>query len=169
MKNEINMESEKLEKIWAPWRIGYILGINGDGCVFCDKANAEPEKDEENLILERGKCSYVLMNTYPYNPGHLLICPYVHIAQPEDTTEECQLEMLRFTVKWKKRLEKVAQAHGMNIGINLGSVAGAGISEHLHVHIVPRWQGDTNFMTTVSDTRVLSQSLNELYKKLLEE
>lgn len=162
------MEHGKLGKIWAPWRIGYILGLNKAGCVFCDKAADSPEKDKENLILERGDDCYVLMNTFPYNPGHLLVCPYAHVANPEDLSEVVHAEMMRLAIKWKSLLAKVVQAHGFNLGINLGSIAGAGIAEHLHAHIVPRWQGDTNFMTTVSETRVLSQSLNELYIKLME-
>jgi ATP adenylyltransferase len=109
------------------------------------------------------------MNAYPYNPGHLLVCPYAHVADPENLSEEVHAEMMRLTIKWKKRLGEVVQAQGFNLGINLGSIAGAGIAEHLHAHIVPRWQGDTNFMTTVSETRVLSQSLSELYEKLMGE
>ena len=163
------MEREKLGKIWAPWRIGYILGLKEGGCVFCDKATDLPENDKKNQILERGDNSYVLMNAYPYNPGHLLVCPYAHVANPEDLSSEIHTEMMKLAIKWKIKLGEIIQAHGFNIGINLGSIAGAGIAEHLHVHIVPRWQGDTNFMTTVSETRVLSQSLNELYEKLMGE
>jgi len=163
------MELGKLRKIWAPWRIGYILNLNKGGCVFCDKAKDSPDKDKNNLILERGDNCYVLMNIYPYNPGHLLVCPYTHAANPEDFPEETHAEMMKLTIKWKIRLEKVVMAQGFNLGINLGSIGGAGIAEHLHAHIVPRWQGDTNFMTTVSETRVLSQSLNELYDKLMGE
>ena len=160
------MKRGLLGKIWAPWRIGYILSNKKETCAFCDKANDKPENDKQNLILERGETSYVLMNTFPYNPGHLLVCPYAHVANPEDLPEETQLEMMKLTIKWKIRLGEVVQAHGFNLGMNLGSIAGAGIAEHIHAHIVPRWQGDTNFMTTVSETRVLSQSLNELYEKL---
>ncbi len=163
------MKDEKPRKLWAPWRIEYILGPKDDGCVFCEKGDAEPAMDRKNLVLARGKHVFVLMNTYPYNPGHLLVAPYKHVANPEDLSREARHELFELVVTWKQRLETVMNAQGVNIGINLGSVAGAGIVEHLHAHIVPRWQGDTNFMTTVSDTRVVSQALDELYAELTEQ
>jgi ATP adenylyltransferase len=152
--------------LWAPWRIGYILGPRSENCVFCQKGADDEVNDEANLVLERGAYAFVLMNTYPYNPGHLLVTPYEHVADLEDVPRASQHEMLDMTVRWKQRLGAVTKAQGFNVGLNLGAVAGAGITEHLHFHVVPRWQGDTNFMSTVSDTRVISQSLGELYTKL---
>jgi len=157
------MAQDDLRTLWAPWRIGYILGPRSGRCVFCDKAGAPREEDAENLVLERGTLCYVLMNAYPYNPGHLLVAPYAHVAAMEDTDRDALVEMLDLTVAWKRRLDTVVRAHGVNVGINLGSAAGAGITDHLHLHLVPRWQGDTNFMTTSAGTRVMSQALDELY------
>ena len=158
---------DELALLWAPWRIGYILGPREKDCVFCQKGAADENANEDNLVLERGAYAYVLMNTYPYNPGHLLVTPYEHVAQLGEVPAASLHEMMDMTVRWQQRLGAVTKAQGYNIGLNLGAVAGAGITEHLHFHIVPRWQGDTNFMSTVSDTRVISQSLNELYWKLL--
>jgi ATP adenylyltransferase len=161
------MSEHELKRIWAPWRISYILQDKTKDCIFCAKGRADISRDTENLVLERGEQVYVLMNTYPYTPGHMLICPYHHIATPEDLSPEVYHELWDMTLKWRVRLKNVMNPQGMNMGLNLGDVAGAGIAEHLHVHIVPRWKGDTNFMTTCSNVRVVSQSLHELYEQLL--
>ncbi|NLF39709.1 HIT domain-containing protein [bacterium] len=154
-----------MKRLWAPWRIGYILGDKApNGCVFCRKGASKD--DRADLVLERGAHAYVLLNTFPYNPGHLMVAPYVHVALPAELPVETQHELWDLTVKWQCRLVSVMKAGGVNVGINLGAVAGAGIIDHMHVHLVPRWQGDTNFMSTAGDTRVMSQALEELYDKL---
>ena len=163
------MEIGELKNLWAPWRKSYILEAKPEVCVFCEIGDSDCENDRNNLVLARAKHSFVLMNTYPYNAGHLLVVPYAHVAQPEELSCEVYHEVCDLVLEWKQLLEKTIKAHGMNIGINLGCAAGAGIAEHLHYHIIPRWQGDTNFITTVSDTRVVSQSLTDLYDKLKSE
>lgn len=160
------MITDELKTLWAPWRIEYILRERNDECVFCVKAQAPLSQDEENLVLARGTHTFVLMNTYPYNPGHLLVVPYAHVEDVSDLPAEARHELMDLLVVWKERLQECMRAHGMNIGINLGQYAGAGIASHVHAHIVPRWIGDTNFMTTVGDTRVMSQSLHEIYALL---
>ena len=160
------MSKDTLQWLWAPWRISYILREKTDDCIFCKKAAAELSDDTENLVLARGENVFVMMNTYPYTPGHLLVCPYAHISAPELLTPAVQHELFDMTMTWRQRLNDVMHPQGMNIGLNLGDVAGAGIADHLHFHIVPRWKGDTNFMTTCADVRVVSQSLQELYALL---
>ncbi len=160
------MKQEELRSLWAPWRIGYIVGPKPEQCVFCGKGSAAPACDAANLVLERAAHSYVLMNAFPYNPGHLLIAPYAHVAAIEDLPRAALHEMMDLAVKWKLRSDEVLRAQGINLGLNLGGAAGAGITEHLHLHLVPRWQGDTNFMSTVAGTRVISQALDELYQQL---
>jgi len=161
------MTNDELYALWAPWRCGYILGPKPAACVFCEKAQAPAAHDRENLVLERASHNFVLMNTYPYNAGHLLVTPYQHSASLEALAPAALHEMMDLLVRWKQRLERGMRAQGVNIGINLGAVAGAGITEHVHAHIVPRWQGDTNFMSTTADTRVISQALQELYDILM--
>ena len=154
-----------IKKIWAPWRISYIKKVEQPkGCVFCLKGQSPESQDCENLILERGKHNYILMNAFPYTPGHLLITPYQHVATPEQLSEEAYHELFALLLKWRKIMNSTMGAHGMNIGMNIGVDGGAGIAEHLHLHIVPRWKGDNNFMTTCSDTRVISQSMSEVYE-----
>ena len=160
------MSEHELKRIWAPWRISYILSDKSSECIFCKKGQADRSNDGQNLVLERGEHVYALMNTYPYPPGHLLVCPYQHTAVPEDLSEDVSHELWDMTLKWRLRLKAVMNPQGMNMGLNLGDAAGAGIAEHMHMHLVPRWKGDTNFMTTCSNVRVVSQSLHELYEQL---
>ncbi len=161
------MNNEQLQHLWAPWRVGYILGPKPDGCVFCAKAAASPADDAANLVLARGTACFVAMNTFPYNPGHLLVLPYAHVARLDEMSAAARAEMWDLVLAWHQRLEQVMRAQGVNIGLNLGHVAGAGITEHLHAHIVPRWKGDTNFMSVVGEMRVVSQALHDLYAQLL--
>ncbi len=152
--------------LWAPWRIDYILSEKEKGCIFCNKP--KENNDFENLILFRGIYSFVIMNRYPYNSGHLMVVPYRHISQLENLDDKEMLEVnkiLRFSISI---LKKIMNPDGFNIGINLGKAAGAGIDEHLHYHIVPRWVGDTNFMPVFSDTRVVPQTLQDTYMNLKE-
>ncbi|MHB2020075.1 MAG: HIT family protein [Candidatus Xenobia bacterium] len=154
-----------MERLWAPWRIGYIL--NGDkptGCIFCDYPNRQD--DAASLILERGKNVFAILNRYPYNNGHLMVVPYRHTAVLDELGDTENLELMAMVRRWTARLQERMGAHGFNLGMNLGRVAGAGIADHLHMHIVPRWNGDVNFMSTVAETRVISQSLEEAWRQL---
>jgi len=154
-----------MERLWAPWRIGYILSDKkGKGCVFCNAFNAE--NDEEKLVLYRSKHAFIIMNLYPYNAGHIMVVPNRHLDNPLKLTEEEQLDMFKLVNKGIEAIQRVMKPDGFNLGMNLGRVAGAGIDDHIHIHIVPRWNGDTNFMSTVSDAKVISEALKETYFKL---
>ncbi len=153
-----------MEQIWAPWRIKYIQMEKTEGCILCDKPREN--NDALNYILYRGDKSFVMLNSYPYNPGHLMIAPYRHIANLEELTDEERNEHFKIVSRSIKMLRQVFNPAGFNIGINVGRVAGAGIDDHFHTHIVPRWQGDTNFMPVISDIRVVPEALAETYEKL---
>ncbi|MEQ7122983.1 HIT domain-containing protein [Actinopolymorpha sp. B11F2] len=156
---------DAFERLWTPHRMAYILGENkprgsgaGDGCPFCEI----PEHDDaEGLVVRRGAVTYAVLNLYPYNPGHLMICPYRHVADYTDLTREETLELGELTGQAMTALRTASDAGGFNIGINQGPVAGAGIAAHLHQHVVPRWGGDTNFMPVVGRTKVLPQLLRD--------
>ena len=151
--------------IWAPWRIEYILGDKGGGCFLC-KMFVE-ESDRDNLVLKRGKTCAVVMNRYPYTGGHLMVTPYRHLKNLADLTPEERLEMMDLTIEAVEILKAELKPDGLNLGYNLGAAAGAGLKDHIHQHIVPRWVGDTNFMPVLSDTRVMPQALMEQYDILL--
>ncbi len=153
-----------MKRLWAPWRIEYILGPKPDECVFCIK-DIKGE-DEERLILFRGNFSFVIMNKYPYNTGHIMVTPYRHIHSLEELKEEEQREMMWLLVKCTEILKEVFHPQGINIGLNIGEVAGAGIKEHLHFHLVPRWSGDHSFMAVFAETMVIPEALKITYKKL---
>ncbi len=154
-----------MEQIWAPWRIDYILGAEKEaGCIFCDKPQST--MDEENLIVHRGVQAYTIMNKFPYNNGHVLVAPYRHAAEICDLNGEENGLLIQEVCKAVKVLRKVMKPDGFNIGINVGSVAGAGIAEHLHYHIVPRWAGDTNLMAVLADIRVIPEHLRKTREKL---
>jgi ATP adenylyltransferase len=159
---------EGLQRLWAPWRFGYIAGADLlEGCPFCVLAARGSAADRESLILHRGRHAYVVFNAYPYNPGHLMVVPYEHAADLEELDVEAAGEVFalgRFAVGVLK--ERIG-AQGINLGMNLGAVAGAGITDHLHLHAVPRWGGDTNFISVVGAARVLPKALEELYDQLL--
>jgi ATP adenylyltransferase len=156
---------DSLERLWTPHRMAYILGENkpsgdgpGDGCPFCDI----PERsDEDGLVVTRGKATFAVLNLYPYNPGHLMVCPYRHVAEYTELTDEETDELARLTKQAVRAVRAASGAQGFNIGLNQGPVAGAGIAAHLHQHIVPRWAGDTNFMPVVGRTRVLPVLLRD--------
>ena len=150
--------------IWAPWRIEYIRSPKHDGCIFCDFP--KENRDKERLILYRGEHCFIIMNNYPYNPGHVMIAPYRHVGKWEDLTDQELLEMMQLSQLVIKALKKTMNPHGFNMGVNLGRVAGAGIDDHVHLHIVPRWNGDTNFMPVIADTKVIPESLEEAYDEL---
>lgn len=150
--------------IWAPWRIEYILGEKEEGCLFCRVAGADD--DRANLVLCRGRLNYVIMNLYPYSPGHLMVAPFIHVSELDDLQQEAAAEMMELSRAAINILRRRMQPQGFNVGFNLGEVAGASIREHLHQHIVPRWTGDNNFMPVLADTRVVPQSLAETYNLL---
>ena len=153
-----------MEHIWAPWRIKYIEMEKPDGCILCDKPGQNC--DAENYILHRGSQNFVIMNSYPYNPGHLMVAPYRHVASLDELTDSELYEHFEIVRRSAGILREVFSPQGFNIGMNLGKVAGAGIDEHIHTHIVPRWQGDTNFMPVISGVRVVPEALAETYRKL---
>ncbi len=142
----------------------YIQMGTESGCILCQKPGES--NDEVNLILYRGQYNFIILNTFPYNPGHLMVAPYRHIANLQDLTDEETKEHSDIIKKSVELLKEVMEPTAFNIGLNLGKVAGAGIAEHLHTHIVPRWQGDTNFMPVLSDTKVISEAVSDTYKKL---
>lgn len=153
------------ERLWAPHRLPYLQGVDKpQGCVFCIK-DLPPASDD--LVVKRGKYSFVVMNLYPYNSGHLLVCPYRHVADLTELTIEESAEMQLLTQQAMVALREVSGAQGFNIGMNQGAVSGAGIADHLHQHIVPRWQGDTNFMPIIGGTKVLAQLLVDLRNLLV--
>lgn len=156
-----------MEHIWAPWRVEYIQMEKPKGCILCEKP--KQDKDALNYILYRGDKNFVIMNAYPYNAGHLMIAPYRHIASIEELTDAEIHEHFEIVRQSIKVLRQVFSPTGFNIGINLGKVAGAGIDDHIHTHIVPRWQGDTNFMPVIANTKVVNEALAGTYEKLKSE
>ncbi len=156
-----------MDVLWAPWRMQYIVQCRdeGDGeCFICAAVRAD--KDRDNLLLRRTRHSCVILNKFPYNNGHLLIAPLQHKAELHDLSDEETLDIMHTLQAMVELLRTTLSPHGFNIGLNLGRVAGAGLPGHLHWHVVPRWQGDTNFMPVVADTKVISQSLLALYDLL---
>lgn len=153
------------ERLWAPWRLAYIEHADeAGGCVFCDKP-AEA-KDEENLVLHRGATAFVIMNRFPYSNGHMMVAPYRHTANLADLEEAEMLEMFELVRDGTEWLRRAFSPQGFNIGANLGRAAGAGIEGHLHIHIVPRWVGDVNYMAVIGDTRVIPEALADTYRRL---
>lgn len=157
-----------MDRLWSPWRARYIAsGVDSqaDECVFCRIAG-DSEHDEENLVLHRGSLAFVVLNLYPYISGHLMVVPYLHTAEFDSTPKEITDEMMDLTKRGQAALREVYSPAGFNIGMNLGAAAGAGVTDHIHIHVLPRWGGDTNFMTTVGETRVLPEDLTTTYSKL---
>src|SRR5947207_6740437 len=153
-----------MEHLWSPWRLAYITGANPTtGCVFCNAAT-DPEAD--SLVVFRGPTCFVILNLYPYNNGHLMVVPNRHVATLASTTGDEQAELMRYTRHAEIALTEAYTPQGINIGVNLGRPAGAGVLDHLHVHLVPRWNGDTNFMTVVGNVRVLPEDLGATARKL---
>jgi len=154
-----------MDRLWTPWRYGYISSaVPSKGCIFCIKA-AE-NKDVQNYILHRGKLNFILLNLFPYTSGHLMIAPYQHVATMEETPEVTLAEMMRLTRRAEANLRAVYRPNGFNLGMNIGASAGAGVADHIHMHVVPRWTGDANFMSTIGETRVLPEELPATYEKL---
>ncbi|MDX2037375.1 MAG: HIT domain-containing protein [Isosphaeraceae bacterium] len=162
-----------MDRIWAPWRAQYILASAGkpapvDSCFICAAERSDRSSDRENLLVHRGEQALVLLNRYPYNNGHLLVAPRVHKASPGDCTIEEWTAPLALVKSLVDVLSGMLGPHGFNVGLNLGRSAGAGLPGHLHWHIVPRWDGDTNFMPVLGDAKVIVESLDAFYDRLIE-
>jgi ATP adenylyltransferase len=159
-----------METLWAPWRAGYILGeapaplADASGCIFCDKPRANDDLNQ--LVVARARRSFVLLNLYPYNNGHLMVAPYRHVARLSELEDGEIAEMMRVARAIEAVVQEKMSPDGFNIGLNLGKVAGAGIDAHLHLHIVPRWSGDANFMPVLAETKVIPQSLEAVWHLL---
>jgi ATP adenylyltransferase len=154
-----------MDYLWTPWRYRYIVKARTTpGCVFCDLPAAN--KDEETLIVFRGVKNYIVLNRYPYTPGHIMIVSYAHTADFARLDTDTASEIMALAQRVQAALESVYHPEGFNLGMNLGRSAGAGIADHLHMHLLPRWQGDTNFMTTVGETRLEPEDLSTTYQKL---
>jgi ATP adenylyltransferase len=155
-----------MDRLWSPWRLQYVTGTgDAHGCVFC--AAAAPG-DDAALVAHRGRTCYVILNLFPYNSGHLMVVPNRHIATLSAATHEERCEMMDLTQLAEQALTEVYRPQGLNVGMNLGRSAGAGIVDHIHVHVVPRWSGDTNFMTVVGEVRVLPEDISETARRLRE-
>jgi ATP adenylyltransferase len=164
-----------MERLFAPWRLSYVSGSSDEkkttplgvkGCIFCDKPDEGEEADPTNLIVLRGATCFVILNAFPYNNGHLMVVPYRHISTPAEMTPDEAAEIMQTAAQMTTVLGDVYHPDGYNMGINVGSAAGAGIAAHLHLHVVPRWNGDTNFMPVVGEIKVLPESLAQTYERL---
>lgn len=153
-----------MENLWAPWRIEYILGPKPDGCVLC--LPEDRSEDDERMVLYRGARCFVIMNRYPYCNGHIMVAPLAHLACVTDLDEECSREFYGLVRRSTVILREHFKAEGVNIGINLGEAAGAGVREHLHCHLVPRWKGDSNFMAVLADVRTIPEHIRRTYHNL---
>ncbi|HTN42905.1 MAG TPA: HIT domain-containing protein [Nitrospiria bacterium] len=153
-----------MKQLWAPWRMPYLKETQPKGCIFCSKVRQND--DRSNLILHRRRHSFVMMNLYPYSNGHLLVTPYRHVGSIEDLDPATLTDLMRGAQESLKALRRVFRPDAFNLGVNQGREAGAGIEAHVHLHIVPRWNGDTNFMPVLNDTRVIPEHLESSYDKL---
>jgi ATP adenylyltransferase len=153
--------------LWAPWRIEYITGPKDGECIFCvASADRSDERPPASRPVERGSRCFTLLNAYPYAPGHVMVAPYRHVSELEDLDEEEQLDVMRLARRAILAIRAAMSPAGFNVGFNLGKVAGAGIADHLHLHVVPRWEGDTNFMPLLADTHVIAQALDATHEVL---
>ncbi len=159
------MDKSGVKRLWATWRSKYVTSKDKDNCcVFCDKIKSS--NDEETHLLYRGKNCFVALNIYPYNNGHIMIIPYRHIDDIVLLSNDESREMMNLLKYFTQILKKVMSPEGFNIGFNIGKAAGAGIADHIHLHLLPRWSGDTNFMTTIAEVRVIPEDLDSTYKKI---
>lgn len=166
-----------MERLWSPWRFAYVTGADkstsgpsrpsesASGCIFCEAAGS-PNTARAELVLVRGRLSYVVLNLYPYNNGHLMVAPNRHVASLAGATADELSEMMRFTRDAEVALTEAYQPQGLNVGINIGRPAGAGIVDHMHIHLVPRWAGDTSFISVIGETRVLPETIADTAKRL---
>jgi ATP adenylyltransferase len=156
-----------MDYLWSPWRYQYMSGAaRPEGCIFCDMAASDPAQDRVRLILYRGRLNLIVLNLFPYNCGHAMIAPYRHTGTLAGLGTETMTEMMELTRDLEAALKNAYQPQGYNMGMNLGRAAGAGIEDHLHLHVLPRWTGDANFMTTVGESRILPEDLGTTYEKL---
>ncbi|UCD15598.1 MAG: HIT domain-containing protein [Candidatus Omnitrophota bacterium] len=153
-----------MDKIWAPWRINYVTQKKRKGCILCRIKKAAADK--KNFVILRSSHCYAVLNTFPYNNGHFMVVSNRHICSLDKLSDGQILDMNKTVIKIKNVLKKVLSPNGFNIGINIGRVSGAGVDKHLHIHVVPRWLGDTNFMPVTADTKIVSQSLGALYTQI---
>lgn len=157
-----------MDYLWSPWRYQYMSGAaRRTGCIFCEMAASDPSHDRDRLILHRGRFNLIVLNLFPYNCGHAMIAPYQHTATLASLDTEVMSEMMELTRDLEAALKNAYQPQGYNFGMNLGRAAGAGIEDHLHLHMLPRWTGDANFMTTVGEARILPEDLPTTYEKLV--
>lgn len=154
-----------MKRLWAPWRLEGILESMEEECIFCELPRQN--RDEENFIIWRGRLTFVMLNRFPYNSGHLMVAPFRHEAEVEGLTDDEWLEMFHATGKGVGALKKCLAPDGFNLGINVERSGGAGFPGHIHIHIVPRWTGDTSFMPILADTKVVSESLKDNYRRLM--
>ena len=154
-----------MDRLWTPWRYKYIsTARESSGCIFCDKPTEQ--RDEANYIVHRADRNYIILNIFPYTSGHVMIAPYEHVSSPELAHEETLVELMLLARKTVACLREAYRPDGVNMGMNIGESAGAGVAGHIHMHVLPRWSGDANFMTTVAETRVIPEDLGETYRKL---
>ena len=158
-----------MDYLWTPWRYAYIKSADSmPGCVFCRilEAEAGPENDRKNYIVHRGQDCFVILNSYPYNSGHVMVLPYAHLDELDKLPAPAAHEMMDLCQKVEAALRKVYQPDGINLGMNIGKAAGAGVAGHIHMHMLPRWVADSNFMTVVGETRVLPETLDQTWERL---
>ena len=157
-----------MDRLWSPWRYRYVSSLSGEtasnACIFCTQPAAKD--DEGHFIVLRAERNFVMLNLYPYTNGHLLIAPYEHVAKLADAQPETMVEMMRLAVRCEVALRKLYSPDGINLGMNLGEAAGAGVAGHIHMHLLPRWSGDASFMSTIAETRVLPEELKITYQRL---
>lgn len=160
-----------MKRLWTPWRMAYLKAPKGaetGDCIFCGKIKESIEKDRANLVLVRGERAFVMLNLFPYTNGHMLVAPFEHTGELESLDPETLKDMMLLVGKGIRALRRVMNPQGFNVGANLGRVAGAGVEDHVHLHVVPRWNGDTNFMPVLADTRMIPELLPQTYESLLE-
>jgi ATP adenylyltransferase len=151
-------------RLWAPWRLEYIKGPKSDECIFCVKTAGGD--DRANYIVTRGEHCFVMLNAYPYNNGHVMVAPYEHVPTIEDLDDDALLDLMHLSQRSLQAIREAYSPDGFNLGVNQGAVAGAGVEDHVHLHVVPRWGADTNFMPVIGSTRVLPQSLDDSWETL---
>jgi ATP adenylyltransferase len=155
-----------MRRLWTPWRMNYLVSDHGDCCVFCQKLSQDADRD--NLVLYRGRAACVVMNLYPYNTGHVMVIPNGHVPTLEDLPADTVVEVMMLIQDSLRILRETLHPDGFNVGANIGKAAGAGIHDHVHIHVVPRWEGDTNFMPIFAETRVMPEMLTDTYDRLKE-
>ena len=159
-----------MKRLWTPWRMAYLKAPKKSqtgGCIFCDKIRASKRQDRKNLVVLRGERAFIVMNLYPYTNGHFMVAPYEHTGELETLDGETLKEMMLLVGKGIRALKRTMNPQGFNVGANLGRVAGAGVDDHVHIHVVPRWNGDTNFMPVLAETRMIPELLPQTYDSLL--